>query len=268
MIQRRWIFAALIAISSSLLTVPAKAEMPRAEIEAVIKEYLASHPEELGRIVRDYLIKNPDVLRDVLAELIRKRQPATARTAPTNPEQKATIQSNAQLLFHSAHQMVLGNPNGSVTLVEFFDYNCGYCRRALADMLTLLRDDIDLRVVLKEFPILGSGSVEAARVSIAVRMQDAAGEKYLAFHRRLLSGRGQVDKSSALAVAREIGLDMQRLEQDLSSDEVTQTVEESAKLAGAIGINGTPGYVIGDAIIPGAVGVARLKESIALARIK
>lgn len=266
MIQRRWIFAAVIAIAPSLSIAPARAEIPRAEIEAVIKEYLASHPEEVGRIVRDYLVKNPDVLRDVLAELIRKRQSATARTAPTNPEQKATIQSNAQLLFHSTHQMVLGNANGRVTLVEFFDYNCGYCRRALADMQTLLRDDIDLRVVLKEFPILGSGSVEAARVSIAVRMQDA--EKYLAFHRRLLSDKGQVDKSSALAIAREMGLDMRRLEQDLSSDEVTQTLEESAKLAGAIGINGTPGYVIGDAIIPGAVGVARLKESIALARIK
>jgi protein-disulfide isomerase len=187
-------------------------------------------------------------------------------TAPTNPEQKATIQSNAQLLFHSTHQMVLGNPNGRVTLVEFFDYNCGYCRRALADMQTLLRDDIDLRVVLKEFPILGSGSVAAARVSIAVRMQDA--KKYLAFHRGLLSDKGQVDKSSALAIAREMGLDMRRLEQDLSSDEVTQTLEESAKLAGAVGINGTPGYVIGDAIIPGAVGVARLEESIALARSK
>lgn len=258
---------ALIAIPAISFVAPAKAELQRTQIEAVVKEYLAAHPEEVQRVVKDYLLKNPEVLREAMTELIRRQVPAPeARTAPASAEQRTAIQNNAQTLFDSAHQVVLGNPRGSVTLVEFFDYNCGYCRRGLADMLSLLRDDGDLRIVLKEFPILGSASVEAAGVSIAVRMQDPTGEKYLAFHRRLLSDSGRADKARALAVAREIGLDIARLERDLATDEVRQTLEESGKLARAVGINGTPGYVIGEAIIPGAIGAAGLKERIAAVR--
>ena len=115
---------------------------------------------------------------------------------------------------------MLGNPKGDVTLVEFFDYNCGYCKRALTDMIDLMKNDPKLKVVLKEFPVLGQGSVEAAKVAVAVRMQDKTGKKYLDFHQKLLGGRGQADKARALAVAKEVGIDMARLEKDMASDEV------------------------------------------------
>lgn len=129
--------------------------------------------------------------------------------------------------------------------MEFFDYNCGYCRRALSDKMVLLQEDRELRIVLNELPILGTASTEAAGVAVAVRMQDRTGEEYLAFHRRLLGGRGPADRASALAAACEEGLDMARLEQDLSSDEVRRTLDENAALARAVGIKGTPAYAAG-----------------------
>jgi protein-disulfide isomerase len=161
---------------------------------------------------------------------------------------------------------VLGNPNGNVAFVEFFDYNCGYCKRAMDDMLTLLKDDSKLKVVLKEFPVLGPGSVEAAQVAIAVHMQDKTGKKYLEFHQKLLGGRGEADKARALAVAKDIGLDMARLDKDIASPEVKATLQESFKLAEALGLNGTPSYVIGDNVVVGAVGLDALKEKVNTSR--
>src|SRR6202040_324939 len=155
------------------------------------------------------------------------------------------VKQYSQALFYSPRQVTIGNHQGDVTLVEFFDYNCGYCKRAMTDMLEIMKEDPKLRVVLKEFPVLGPGSVEAAQVAVAVRMQDKGGKKYLEFHQKLLGGRGQADKARALAVAKEIGLDMGRLEKDLKSDEVTASIAESMKLAEALGLNGTPSYVIG-----------------------
>ena len=121
-------------------------------------------------------------------------------------------------------------------------------------------------MVLKEFPVLSQGSVEAAQVAVAVRMQDPSGKKYLDFHQKLLGGRGAADKARAMAAAKEAGLDMAKLEKDLSSPEVSATLEENLKLAEAMGMNGTPSYVIGKQIVIGAVGVENLKEKIGIAR--
>jgi protein-disulfide isomerase len=136
----------------------------------------------------------------------------------------------------------------------------------MTDMLDLLKSDPKLKVVLKEFPVLGPGSVEAAQVAVAVRMQDPGGKKYLDFHQRLLGGRGQADKARALAAAKEAGLDITRIEKDMNSPEVRATLEESFKLAEAMGMNGTPSYVIGKQVVVGAVGLETLKEKISTAR--
>lgn len=259
--------AAVVALAlAALATLPAPAQTAREETETIVKEYLAKHPEDVQRIVKDYLINNPDVLQAAILEMIKKRQPNLVGATPARPDKSADIKTNAKLLFNSPRQVVLGNPQGDVTLVEFFDYNCGYCKHALGDTLALLKDDPKLRIVLKEFPILGPGSAEAARVAVAVRMQDASGAKYLAFHEKMLSDRGQASKALAMAHAAAAGLDMARLERDMASGEVEQTIQESASLANALGINGTPGYVVGDAIVPGAIGAAALKDRIAVAR--
>jgi protein-disulfide isomerase len=215
---------------------------------------------ELGAIIRDYLLKNPEVLQDAMAELEKRQAVAEAEKS------KAAVKNNAHALFDSSHQVVVGNPQGDVTLVEFFDYNCGYCKRALTDMMELIKDDGKLRVVLKEFPVLGPGSVEAAQVAVAARMQDKSGKKYLDFHQRLLGGRGQADRAKALAAAKEAGFDMARLERDLASPEVKATLDESMKLADQLGVNGTPSYVVGNDLVIGAVGAAALKDKVKAAR--
>ncbi len=161
---------------------------------------------------------------------------------------------------------MLGNKDGDVTFVEFFDYNCGYCKRAMADMLDLMKTDPKLKVVLKEFPVLSQGSVEAAQVAIAVRMQDPTGKKYLDFHQKLLGGRGPADKAHALAAAKDSGVDMARLDKDMASPEVKATIDENMKLAESMGMNGTPSYVIGKQVVVGAIGLDGLKEKIGLAR--
>jgi len=215
---------------------------------------------EFERIIREYLIKNPEVLQEAIAEL-EKRQ--ATKDAEKN---KVAVKDNAEALFASQRHVVFGNPKGDVTFVEFFDYNCGYCKRAMTDMMTLMEADPKLKVVLKEFPVLGPASQDAARIGVAVRMQDKTGKKYLDFHQRLMSGRGQVDKARALAAAKQAGLDVARIERDMNSDEVRATLEESFKLADKLGINGTPAYVIGEDVVVGAVGMDTLREKVNTAR--
>ncbi|HEY6831974.1 MAG TPA: DsbA family protein [Pseudolabrys sp.] len=219
-------------------------------------EFSAPQRGEIEKIVRDYLVAHPEVLQEAMAEL-DKRQ-----TAAESEKHKDAVKQNAQALFSSPRQVNLGNPQGNVTFVEFFDYNCGYCKRAMDDMLTLLKDDPKLKIVLKEFPVLGPGSVEAAQVAVAVRMQDKTGKKYLEFHQKLLGGRGQADRAHALAVAKDIGMNMAQIDKDMQSPEVKATLEENFKLAEQLGLNGTPSYVVGDNVIVGAVGLPALQQSI------
>jgi protein-disulfide isomerase len=215
---------------------------------------------EIEKIIREYLVTHPEVLQEAIAELDKRQAAADTEKA------KAAVSANAATLFDSNRQVVLGNTKGDVTLVEFFDYNCGFCKGALPALMDLMKDDGNLKVVLKEFPVLGPGSVEAAKVAVAVRMQDKTGKKYLDFHQKLLGGRGKADKARALAVAKEVGMDMARLEKDMASDEVRVSLDESLKLAETLGLNGTPSYVVGDEVVVGAVGLDALRSKIALAR--
>jgi protein-disulfide isomerase len=244
----------LIAAACTALLALAVPQASRAD------EFSAGQRGEVERIVREYLVAHPEVIQEAMGELEKRQSAAEAE------KHKAAVKQYSESLFASPRQVVLGNPAGNVTFVEFFDYNCGYCKRAMDDMLALLKDDPKLKVVLKEFPVLGPGSVEAAQVAVAVRMQDKTGKKYLEFHQKLLGGRGQADKARALAVAKDIGLDMGRLDKDLASPEVKATLQESFKLAEALGLNGTPSYVIGDDVVVGAVGLDALKEKVNTSR--
>jgi protein-disulfide isomerase len=239
------LFAVAIVAAPPAASAQGFSDGQRGEIETIIKNYLVTHPE---------------VLEEAMTEL-NKRQ-AAAETE----KHEAGVAQNSAAIFNSPRNVTLGNKNGDVTFVEFFDYNCGYCKRAMADMLDLMKSDPKLKVVLKEFPVLSEGSVEAARVAVAVRMQDPGGSKYLDFHQRLLGGRGPADKARALAAAKEAGLDVARIEKDMTSPEVRATIEENFKLAEAMGMNGTPSYVIGKQVVVGAIGLEGLKEKIGLAR--
>ena len=215
---------------------------------------------EIEAIVKAYLLAHPQVLQDAMDALDKQQKQADADKA------KATIKSQNATIFNSPHQVVLGNPQGNVTMVEFFDYNCAFCKRALPDMMELLKSDSNLKFVLKEFPVLGPGSVEAAHVAVAARMQDPTGKKYIEFHQKLLGGRGAADKERALAVAKEVGFDMARLQKDMDSDEVKNTIDENMKIADALGVSGTPSYVVGDEVIVGAVGLDALRDKIKAGR--
>jgi len=227
---------------------------------ASAQSFSDSQRGDIETIVRNYLLAHPEVLEEAMAEL-NKRQ-----TAAEAEKQKASVAANAETIFNSPRGVVLGNKDGDVSFVEFFDYNCGYCKRAMADMLDLMKTDPKLKVVLKEFPVLSQGSVEAAQVAVAVRMQDPGGKKYLDFHQKLLGGRGAADKARAMAAAKDAGLDIVRIEKDLASPEVRATIEENFKLAEAMGMNGTPSYVIGKQVVIGAVGLDNLREKIGVAR--
>lgn len=225
------------------------------------QSFTADQRGEIERIVKEYLLSHPELLQDVMAEL-EKRQ-----TVAETEKHRTAIKEYTGEIFSSTRQVTLGNAQGDVTVVEFFDYNCGYCKRALSDMMELIKTDPQLKFVLKEFPVLGDGSVQAAHVAAAVRMQDkSGGKKYLEFHQKLLGGRGQADKTRALAIAKEAGFDLARIEKDMASEEVKAQIEESFKLAEALGLNGTPSYVVGNEVVVGAVGLNMLKEKVNTAR--
>jgi protein-disulfide isomerase len=231
-----------------------------APVLASAQSFTDAQRSDIEAIIRSYLVAHPEVLEEAMNEL-QKRQ-----TAAEAAKHEASIEQNAEAIFNSPRGVTLGNKEGDVAFVEFFDYNCGYCKRAMADMLDLMKNDTKLKVVLKEFPVLGEGSVEAAKIAVAVRMQDPSGKKYLDFHQKLLGGRGVADKARAMAAAKDAGLDTARIEKDLASPEVKATIEENLKLAEEMGLNGTPSYVIGKQIVVGAVGLEQLKEKIGVAR--
>src|SRR3978361_2270067 len=231
-----------------------------APLTASAQGFSDSQRGEIQAIVKSYLIAHPEVLEEAMAEL------STRQPAAETEKHEASVAKNADLIFNSPRGVMLGNKDGDVTFVEFFDYNCGYCKRAMTDMLELMKSDPKLKVVLKEFPLLGPSSVEAAQVAVAARMQDPGGKKHLAFHQKLLGGRGQADKAHAMAAAKEAGFDMARMEKDIASPEVRATLAENFKLAEDMGMNGTPSYVIGKQVVIGAIGIEGLKEKVGIAR--
>jgi protein-disulfide isomerase len=230
---------------------------PRA---ASAQSFTDTQKSDIEAIVKNYLVSHPEVLEEAMNELTKRQ------AAAEDQKHQESIAKNADTIFNSPRGVVLGNKDGDVTFVEFFDYNCGYCKRAMADMLDLLKSDHKLKVVLKEFPVLSEGSVDAAKVAVAVRMQDPTGQKYLDFHQKLLGGRGPADKARAMAAAKDAGLDTAKLEKDMQSPEVKATIAENFKLAEDMGMNGTPSYVIGKQVVVGAVGLDGLKEKISVAR--
>nr|WP_246180131.1 DsbA family protein [Microvirga thermotolerans] len=222
-------------------------------------EFTDQQKQAIGEVVREYLLKNPEVLQEVIAEL-EKRQAESQRVA-----QASALKETRQSLLNAPHSFVVGNPSGDVTLVEFFDYNCGYCKQALGDLQALVKNDPKLRVVLKDFPVLGPDSVEASRVGLAVGSQ-LKGDKLFEYHTRVLATRGRVNGERALAVAKEMGLDMARLQKDMAGPEVRAALQENASLGDKLGLTGTPAFIVGDEIIPGAVGLEPLKQVVANVR--
>ena len=214
----------------------------------------AIDPAELNPLIEQYLLSDPKILQRMSVALDSTLQ------AEQREQSTSAIASMRDKIYNDPDQVVLGNPKGDVTLVEFFDYNCGYCRSALPDLATLLAEDPNLRVVLKEFPILSNESIDAARVAVLVGKADV---DYWSFHEALFSARGQVDKGAALTAASELGLSPVTLEMQMGEPRVSQAIQTSYEIAKALNITGTPTYIIGNEIIPGAIGIDELRSRIA-----
>lgn len=207
-------------------------------------------------IVKDYILKNPEIVQEALVELERRQKEAEAAAV-----QKLTSDPKSRL-YVSEHHTVVGNPNGNVTLVEFFDYNCGYCKRGLADVQKLMDNDKNLKVILKEMPILAPGSREASIVALALREQ-FSGDKLWQFHTKLMGVKGAIGKEQALGVATEMGADMAKLNAAMTSSKIAEALEESRLLADALNISGTPSYIVANDLVVGARGYDLLAKHVA-----
>ena len=243
--MRNPILAALAAlVLTTSIAAQGRAETPPAPDKDVI-----------GGIVRDYLLAHPEVVEEALRTLQKKRE------AEQRARAAAAIRENGEAL--RAHPMspVSGNTEGDVTVVEFFDYQCGYCKRALPAMEALLETDANVRVVWKEFPILGPVSVFAARASMAAERQG----RYLPFHLALMR-EAKLTEDKVLDLAGRTGLDMERLGQDMQDPAIGAYLDETRALAEKLGIGGTPAFVIGGTLVPGVVDSARMRELVAETR--
>ncbi|MCF4099844.1 DsbA family protein [Maritalea mediterranea] len=261
--------AAALALS---MLVPAQAQsvgdMSKDELSALIEQIVEEKIENLladtpkasaakgrfGMAVEDYLLANPQLLERMSVAL--QTQAQEAEIAQT----RETLKALGDRVYNDPDQVVLGNPNGDVTVVEFFDYNCGYCRQAVGNMMQLLETDKNVRFILREFPILSQGSADAARISTIVNRTE--GVDYLEFHTKLFQSRGQVDKARALEVATEMGMNPVELELAMQDQSITQAIGRTYQLADALGINSTPNYIIGNEVVRGAESYEGLKRRV------
>jgi protein-disulfide isomerase len=234
--------ALVAAVVAALVTAATLLVIWRAAPGVVDAPSAALDEKQIVDVVRNYLTKHPEILVEMTNELDKRQQ------AHQEEQQQKVISDNAEAIFRSPLAYVAGNPNGDVSVVEFFDYNCGFCRRALPDLVKLVDSDDKVRIVFKELPIFGEESEGAARVALAAGKQG----KYFEMHQKLFSEPGKADKDKGLRVANELGLDIPQLEKDMEDPSVQQALDEAKELAQKLGLQGTPLYLIGDRIVPGA----------------
>ena len=225
---------------------------------AASAEFTPEQRRTIETIVRDYLTKNPEVMLDALQAAEDKIK------SETRDKASAALIARRHEIFDDPDTPFAGNPKGDVALVEFFDYRCTYCKQVEPALEALLREDRQLRLVYKEFPVLGPDSVTAARAALAARAQG----KYDAAHRALMALKGQINEAAVLKTAASVGLDVERLKRDMEAPEIDRMLKANGKLAAALDIRGTPGFVVGKEIVPGAISLDALKDLIAAARAK
>jgi protein-disulfide isomerase len=216
-------------------------------------------PEQEKRVkelVKEYILANPELILEAVQTLRKKQEEAQKKAA------EEALKTRRAELQGSTDLPVAGNTKGDVTIVEFMDYRCGYCKSVKPTLDEVIRADGKIRLVLKEFPILGPASRTASMAAIAAHKQG----KYLAYHNALMAYPNNLTDEVIFALARQVGLDLAKLKDDMKSPEVLALIEKTNKLATDLGINGTPGFIIGDQIIPGAVTATEMKERISAAR--
>ena len=212
--------------------------------------------EQMQELVLQTIHENPEIIMEALQTLQARKDQDDASQA------QAVLSANRAALEQDPNAPVLGNPEGDVTVVEFFDYNCGYCRRTFEDVHTLMSDDTNVRVVMREWPILGEESVYAARASLASRNQG----KYEEFHNALMRNEGRANEASVMRIAGELGMDVEQLKLDMDAPEVVAHIQTSMQLTQALGLNGTPAFIFGEQLVPGAIELEQMQALVAQSR--
>jgi protein-disulfide isomerase len=235
-----------LALLAVLCAAPAQAQTPSRET--------------IEEIVRDLIRREPEIVLDALEAIEKRREAAQAQNA------RRALAERRRELENDPDAPVAGNPRGTVVVVEFFDYRCPYCKRMHEPVKQMIAAERDVRVVRRDLPILGAASVIASRAALASRAQGAA--RYEAFHDALMVSRGTLDEAGVFRIARESGLDVERLRRDMDDPRIAALLRKNADLAQALGLTGTPGYAIGEALVPGAVDLATLRSLVAEARAR
>jgi protein-disulfide isomerase len=242
-------YIVIFALACTFLAIAPAGSLGAAEISSEQRKAIEA-------IIHDYLMQNPDVLIDALREAEAK--------ANSEADVKATqvLRDRRHEVFDDPATPVGGNPQGDVTVVEFFDYRCPYCKQVHPAIQKLLDQDRKLRFVYKEFPVLGEQSDIAAHAALAARLQG----RYEPFHNAMMAAKGQITEELVYRIAGSIGLDVDRLKRDMTDPEIDRALSANKSLAKALDLRGTPGFVIGDHIVPGAIDLDALKTMVADAR--
>ena len=211
---------------------------------------------EFEKLVHDYLLEHPEILRD-MANKLEVNDKLAADTA-----RNTTLSKQAKDIFHSPIDAVVGNPKGDVTVVEFMDYNCGWCKKSVREMQALVAADKNVRVVMKEFPIFGEGSEYAARAALASVKQG----KYWELHQAMFAAEGKITAEVVDQIAKELGLDVTKMKIDMKSADIEAAIKNNQALAQSLALTGTPGFIVDDKLIPGYTELANLESMLATTR--
>ena len=225
---------------------------------ALADEFSSDQQDEIRSVVKDYLLQNPEILIEMSNILQERQEKAEAeRTAHV-------LSKSAKAIFEDPLAPIAGNPDGDVTVVEFFDYNCGYCKRTWPAIRSYLEKDKNIKIVFKEFPILGESSKLAARVALAAHEQG----KYFEFHNAMMEQRSRVTEENVMKTAAKIGLDVDRLQKDMKDPSIDEQLSRVSLIARSLDIRGTPAMIVGQEVIKGAVTLEELSDIIRNSRAK
>ena len=247
------VMAAVVALA---IVFPSASEQPAqlvTESSAGNTPFSALQKNDIRNTVREYLLNNPEVIVEALEALQTQQQNSQQQ------QNNGAIAANMEQLVGSRRDPFIGNPDASVTIVEFFDYQCPYCKRMAPELAKIVAEDPDVKIIFKEFPVFGRESILAARAALASAKQG----KYREFHMAIMGLRGAPSENAIFRVASRLGMDMDRLRRDMQSPSIETQIQTNLQLARAVGVRGTPAYVIGDQLVPGAMSLDQMRQLIA-----
>lgn len=251
--------ALLLMAGASVMVFLSLDATSHAEQESAKVSFTEEQKAEINTMLEQFVNDNPEIIMKSVRQYLEKEEKKHRAKAALSAKEGLEKYKNA---FEDENLPVMGNPDGDITIVEFFDYNCGYCKKAFADLLKLVERDKNVRVVLQDLPILSPTSAEMSKLSLAAHKQG----KYFEMHKALMEHRGGHNMEVFLKLAEDIGLDIEQLKEDAKSKIVEEALAKSREISQTLGIRGTPGFIVGDKIFPGYVRLEGMLDIIKKAR--